>query len=157
MSKSNDLMINIIRDAITGGNVITGELESSEIHAGLVKEIEKILFTKKALSKALNNCKKDLTSLGKELGVSTKGISEWFESQAFENGGGFFAERILDLTQFGPKEINIFIERMSDGSELIGSQDLFVKIIKRWHKTGGHKKFLDELLLRMPRIMKNGG
>jgi translation elongation factor EF-Tu-like GTPase len=68
MSKSNDLMINIIRDAITGGNVITGELESGEIHADLVKEIEKILFTKKALSKALNNCKKDLTSLGKELG-----------------------------------------------------------------------------------------
>lgn len=155
MSKSNDLMINIIRDAITGGNVITGELESGEIHADLVKEIKKILFTKKALSKALNNCKKDLTSLGKELGVSAKGISEWFESQAFENGGGFFAERILDLTQFGPKEINIFIERMSDGSELIGGQDLFVKIIKRWHKTGGHKKFLDELLLKMPQIMKN--
>jgi hypothetical protein len=47
MSKSNDLMINIIRDAITGGNVITGKLESGEIHADLVKEIEKILFTKR--------------------------------------------------------------------------------------------------------------
>lgn len=150
MSKSNDLMVNLIRDAITG------ELQSGEIYADFVKEIEKILFTKKELSKALNNCKKDLTSLGKELGVSAKEISEWFESQAFENGGGFFAERIFDLIEFGSKEIDIFIERMIDGAVEEGSQDLFEKIIKRWHKTGGHKKFLDELLLKMPKIMKFG-
>ena len=150
MSKSNDLMVNLIRDAITG------ELQSGEIYADFVKEIEKILFTKKELSKALNNCKKDLTSLGKELGVSAKEISEWFESQAFENGGGFFAERIFDLIEFGSKEIDIFIERMIDGAVEEGSQDLFEKIIKRWHKMGGHKKFLDELLLKMPKIMKIG-
>lgn len=144
MRKRESILLLLIRDSIDQTT------DSGEEFKDLIIEINNSLFSQGKLESALDKCKLKMQKLAKENGIAEEVFVGWFESQRDENGGGFLVQGIFDLLEFGREELETFFERFIFDAVAEEEIDVFVKVIKKWHKMGGHKELFEDLCLAIP-------
>jgi hypothetical protein len=140
MNKKDERVLSLLRDAIGDENQ-TGDLFKDQI-----KSIQKSIFDEGGLEKSLEVFITELKNLGPRFKVPVSVIDDWFEAESFENGGGFLANGLLDLIEFGKEELEVFFDKFlyhheEDGLDI----DAMIKMIRHWFKSGGHKDFFAKL------------